>query len=376
MNLRQLHDLTRTKKLPSSKEIAWNFIQYNWLQPLRRSPFLPKALLIYVTYRCNAQCVMCGIWKDHEFSDAGTELSLDDLDRILSDHLFSGIEYVNINGGEPTLRGDLVDIVQLVISKLPHLKHLSFNSNGLLAHRLVSSVEEILAICRREDISFSLVISFHGTGELVDKIFGIKGAFNRLRRTLEALRALDGHSSHFLSLNCVITNVNASHLYQLLDWCDQHKIHINFILGEVRDRFFNQGMVAQTAVSGERKEQVIDFLRYLAQNKSLTNPVALRYDQLANMLEYGAQRKMACHYAMGGLILGSHGDLYYCAHSKAIGNCRERSAYEIYYNKENLEYRQFKLMREKCLYCPPNTFNRLEFQKDLLRFLQFLINPR
>jgi hypothetical protein len=135
-------------------------------------------------------------------------------------------------------------------------------------------------------------------------------------------------------------------------------------------------MVAQTAVSGERKKETIDFLRQLARDKSLTNPVAFRYDRLANMVEHGEKRMMACHYAMGGLILGSHGDLYYCKQSKAIGNCRRRSAYEIYYDEGNLDYRQLRLMRDKCLYCLPNTFNRLEFQKDLLRFLRFLINPR
>jgi len=376
MNLRQLRDLARTKKLPPAREIAWNFLKYNWLQPLRKTPFLPKALLIYVTYRCNARCIMCGIWKDHQFSNAKTELSLDDLDRILSDRLFSEIEYVNINGGEPTLRRDLVDIVQLILEKLPRLKHLSMNSNGLLSDRLTSNVEQILTICRVQDVYFSLVISCHGTGGLLDKMMGVRGAFDRLESTLKSLRTLDDRGGRFLSVNCVITNVNASNLYDLLEWCEEHDVHVNFILGEVRDRFFNLDMAAQTAVSGEGKEQTIDFLKYLAQDKSLTNPVAFRYHRLANMLEHGEERVMACHYAMGGLILGSHGDIYYCAHSKAIGNCRERSAYEIYYDKENLKYRDLKLIREKCLHCPPNTFNRLEFQKDLLRFLRFCLIKR
>ena len=368
-------NMTKRSRTPSPGEIGWTYVKYNWFQPLFTRPFLPKALLIYVTYRCNARCVMCGIWKDHEFSDARTELSLDDLECVLSDHLFSKIEYVNINGGEPTLRRDLVDIVQLIIRRLPRLKHLSMNSNGLLSDRLTASVEQILALCHLRSIRFSLVISFHGTGGLLDKILGVPGACDKLERTLEALRALKGNGSRFLSLNCAMTNMNASNLYELLEWCKQNNLRINFILGEVRDRFFNQDMVTQTAVSGERKKETIDFLRHLAQDKSLMNPVALRYHCLANMLEHGEKRTMACHYAMGGLILGSHGDLYYCPHSKAIGNCRQRSAYEIYYDVENLKYREPGLMREKCLYCPPNTFNRLEFEKDILRFLRFLINP-
>ncbi len=370
--LGQIRGIVAAKKLPSPTEMAWVFVKYNFLLPFAGHPFLPRALLIYVTYRCNARCVMCGIWKDHEFSDAKTELSLGDLDRILSDRLFSHIEYVNINGGEPALREDLVDIVQLLIEKFPHLKHLSLNSNGLLPNRLVPSVERILSICRQKGIYFSLVISCHGIEEILDKALGVPGAFAKVERTLNALKKLNEQDHRFLSLNCVITNVNASNLPQLSDWCNRQGIPVNFVMGEVRDRFFNQDMAAQTAVSGNEKEEAIDFLRHLAQDKSLANPVAFRYDRLAKMLERGDKRKMACHYAMGGLILGSHGDLYYCKNSKPIGNCREGSAYEIYYDEDNLNYRRLSLVREKCLDCVPNTFNRLEFQKDILRFLYFL----
>lgn len=366
------------RRVPSPGEVGWTYIKYNWAQPLFKRPFLPKALLIYVTYRCNARCVMCGIWKDHEFSEAKTELSLGELECILSDPLFSKIEYLNINGGEPVLRGDLVDIAQLIVRKLPHLKQLSMNSNGLLPDRLVPSVTQMRALCHSRDIRFSLVISCHGTRDLLDEIFGVPGAFDKLQRTLEALKTLDldRHGSRFLSLNCAISNANASNLFELSEWCKKNNINVNFVLAEVRDRFFNQDMAAQTAVSGEEKEETVNFLRYLAQDKRLTNPVALRYHCLANMLERGERRTLACHYAMGCLILGSHGHLYYCPHSRAIGNCRQRSAYEIYYDEENLEYRQLGLMRDKCLHCPPNTFNRLEFEKDILKFLRFLVNPR
>jgi MoaA/NifB/PqqE/SkfB family radical SAM enzyme len=363
-------------KIPSPGEIGWTYAKYNLFQPLFKHPFLPKALLIYVTYRCNARCSMCGIWKDHEFSDAKTELSVADLDRILSDTLFSKVEYVNINGGEPTLRSDLLDIVRLILKKFPHLKHLSMNSNGLLSSRLASSVEQMLALCRQRGIRFSLVISFHGTEDLLDNIFGVPDAFQKLQRSLAALSALDGQDEQFLSLNCVITSMNAANLYELQEWCELNKMRINFILGEVRDRFFNQDTVAQTVVSGETKKETIGFLRHLTEDMRLTNPVALRYHCLANMLENGEKRTLACHYAMGGLILGSHGTLYYCPHSRAIGNCRRQSAYDIYYGEENLSYRELGLMDEKCRHCPPNTFNRLEFQKDIFRFLRFFINPR
>ena len=91
------------------------------------------------------------------------------------------------------------------------------------------------------------------------------------------------------------------------------------------------------------------------------------------MLQFGQKRAVSCHYAMGGVILGSQGDLYYCPHSKAIGNCRNQPAYEIYYADENLGYRKSALIQNECLHCPPYTFNRLEFEKDILKYFEFLM---
>jgi hypothetical protein len=257
------------------------------------------------------------------------------------------------------------------------MKHLSLNSNGLLPDRLVPSVEQMLALCHSRGVRFSLVVSLHATGQLLDEIVGVPGAFHRLQGTLEALQELDGRGSRFLSLNCAMTNANASHLHELLAWCKKNNMHINFVLGEVRDRFFNQDMTARTVVSGERKKDAVGFLRHLAQDRRLMNPVALRYHHLADMLERGERRTLACHYAMGCLIVGSHGDLYYCPHSRSVGNCRQRSPHQIYYDEDNLAYRELSLMRKRCLHCPPHTFNRLEFGKDLAKYLGFLINaPR
>jgi len=374
IDLGQLLELAKKKKL-SPWEFASNFVKYNWLSRFRRSPFLPKAVLIYVTYRCNARCVMCGIWKPHEFSDAKTELSPAELERILSDRLFSEVEYVNINGGEPTLRYDLVDMVRAIVTALPRVKDLSMNSNGLLSDRLASTVEQILAVCRPMNIHFSLAISVHDVGESLDDIFRVPGAFSRVERTLEALKLLEG-PSFTLSLNCVVTNANANHLGELLEWCKQRNLYVNFVLGEVRERFFNQDTVEQTAIQGTARTETIGFFRRLAQNRSLINTNAFRYNCLANMLERGEKRDVACYYAMGGLILGSHGNLYYCSHSKEIGNCREQSAYEIYFAKDNLQYREQSLMRNECLYCPPNSLTRLQLQKDLWKYLRFLMGVR
>jgi MoaA/NifB/PqqE/SkfB family radical SAM enzyme len=319
--------------------------------------------------------MMCGIWEIQESHDTTVELSLEELDQILSDRLFASIEHLNINGGEPTLRDDLPDLLQVAIGRLPRLRRVTMSSNGLLAERLVPAAERIGQICAQEDVAFSLAVSFHGLAETSERVFGISGAFDRQVKSLTALQEVVLRGRHHLSLHCVITRANVSNLYDLLRWSQESKLPISFALGEVRDRFLNRDKTDQIRITARQMRLVIEFLRGLSRNRGLFNPSAFRYHHLANMLQFGQKRTISCHYAMGGVILGSQGDLYYCPHSEAIGNCRDQAAYEIYCDGENLDYRQSALTQGKCLHCPPYTFNWLEFEKDILKYFKFLIVP-
>jgi molybdenum cofactor biosynthesis enzyme MoaA len=282
----------KLSRIPPLGEIGWAYIKYNGLQPLIRRPFLPKTLVIYVTYRCNARCVMCGIWNHQEFYDATVEISLEELNRILANRLFTNIEELNINGGEPTLRDDLPDLVQVATERLPRLRRISMSSNGLLTERLVPQVRRIRQICTRENISFSLAISSHGLGETSDRVFGVRGAFDRQMRTLQALHEMtsDNGDGHRLSLHCVIIEANLSNLRDLLHWSQERALPIRFALGEVRDRFLNRDVSDQVRITEGRKALVVGFLRELSRNRDLFNPSAFRYHHLANMLQFGHRR--------------------------------------------------------------------------------------
>ena len=74
---------------------------------------------LITTFRCNAKCNMCNIWK-HQTKP------LDEIDPAFYDTLPPGLR-INITGGEPTLRADLpelVDAAQWFVTRL--------NTNGQL----------------------------------------------------------------------------------------------------------------------------------------------------------------------------------------------------------------------------------------------------
>lgn len=353
---------------------AWNSIRTNGEALLGIVPRL-RALCFYVTYKCNLRCRTCGIWK-HGSEGQGPELSLPEMSAILSDPLFSRLEYVNINGGEPHLRPDLPEIADVILECLPRLKSLSLNSNGIPAARSVSQVNAISGRCRQRRIPFSVSISLHALGAAFDEIAGQPGAWDEVRSTLDQLQHLQKDQGFYLSVNCVLSSLNAHLAEDLAAWSRAKKIPANFVLAEVRERFYNREIEDSFSLRQDQKPALVRFFRRLSREEPSLRHHRLRYRVLADMLEFGNPRRLSCHYRMGGAILGSCGELFYCKFSRKIGNCRQQPAGQIYFSHDQLVYRKKELLATTCPQCLPNTFNRIELEKDLFRYLAFLLQMR
>lgn len=80
-----------------------------------------------IIYNCNLKCDFCNVWNDKEYNqkELDTEKSLKLIDE-LSD---VGIVFLNITGGEPLLKKDIVKILNYAKQKGLYV---SMNSNGLL----------------------------------------------------------------------------------------------------------------------------------------------------------------------------------------------------------------------------------------------------
>ena len=156
-------------------------------------------LTIIVTYRCNSKCSTCDIWKHP--THPKDEISLDDLKRIPS-----GIDNLNITGGEPTLRNDLMQIVDILY---PKARTLEISSNGLLPERLEPIVKKYPDI----KIRFSL----EGSAEVNDVIRGEKNGFQTKVQGLAKLKELGGRDLGF-AVTIQDDNIeDLGYLYQLTE---------------------------------------------------------------------------------------------------------------------------------------------------------------
>ena len=59
---------------------------------------------------CNSRCQMCNIWQ----KKLDYQISAEELASVLENPLFSKVRSVGVNGGEPTLRKDLIQLVDVL----------------------------------------------------------------------------------------------------------------------------------------------------------------------------------------------------------------------------------------------------------------------
>jgi MoaA/NifB/PqqE/SkfB family radical SAM enzyme len=343
------------------------------LEPLRSRPSPPRAMHYLATHRCNARCVMCGIWKEDGGRDQ--ELSPEALATVLGDRLFRSMEYVGISGGEPFVRDDLPELCRVVLRACPKVKRLSLTTNGLLTRRMAEAVPEIAADVRAAGALLDVSVSAHGMGATLDGIYGVDDAFGKTERTIALLEELRDAGLLSCSMNCVLLADNLSSVRELRSWAARRRMPISFVVGEHRLRFRTEGLDDAFA-SGPGEDEMIAFLGEVADDPAEPAVAAAKYREIVDMLEGRRERTLSCYYAMGGLLLGHDGRLYYCSHSREIGSCLERPAAEVYLDGANLDYRRRELLGTECRHCPPYTRTRWEIERDLPRTLAGVVVRR
>ena len=113
---------------------------------------------IITTYRCNAKCKMCEIWKNP--TKPSEEFSPELLNKLPE-----GLARINITGGEPSIRHDLIDIVKILRSKAkkidistgfkPKRSESHPATKGMIRVQILDKVKSVLASACNIPCSFT-----------------------------------------------------------------------------------------------------------------------------------------------------------------------------------------------------------------------------
>src|SRR5580658_5198227 len=89
-------------------------------------------LTVIPTFRCNSRCQMCYIWQNP--TDPREEVTLATLSKLPN-----GFDNLNVSGGEPSLRRDLGEMIDVVY---PKARIVEISSNGLAPEKLVPIIKK------------------------------------------------------------------------------------------------------------------------------------------------------------------------------------------------------------------------------------------
>lgn len=154
-------------------------------------------LTIISTFRCNSKCQMCYIWQNP--TEPKEEVSLETLSKLPG-----GFDNLNVSGGEPTLRKDLAELIDLVH---PKARVTEISSNGLHPERLVPIIKKHPNI----KVRFSL----EGDRETSDRIRGEKDGY---RTKIAGLRLLREAGGTDLGFAMVIQDENVDQLVDVYEF--------------------------------------------------------------------------------------------------------------------------------------------------------------
>jgi mycofactocin radical SAM maturase len=166
----------------------------------------PICLTWELTYACNLACVHClsssGRRDPRELSTAECKAVIDELERMQ-------VFYVNIGGGEPTVRRDFWELVDYATA---HHVGVKFSTNG---SRITPEIARKLAASDYVDVQISLD---GATAEVNDHVRG-PGSYDT---AMTAMRHLSEAGFEGFKLSVVVTRQNAGQLDDFKAIADAH----------------------------------------------------------------------------------------------------------------------------------------------------------
>ena len=186
----------------------------------------PSYLIFFVTSKCNSRCKMCFYWKNIDNFKKNEELTVEEIKKISKG--FGHLQYLTISGGEPFLKEDLQGIVEAFV-KQNSTQFVSVPTNGLLPEKIAEVSEEMFNKC--PEAFFRIALSIDGIGKDHDKIRGVRGNFEKVKRTYNLLNDLRKNYNNFnIDATTVYSNFNSDKIEDIYNWVEQNMNIDNHVL--------------------------------------------------------------------------------------------------------------------------------------------------
>lgn len=284
-------------------------------------------LSVITTYRCDSRCSMCHIWKNPTHPEY--EVDLQTLSKLPD-----GFDFLNITGGEPTIRRDLLEICRVL---RPKTKTLEISTNGLHP----APLEQIV----REFRDIKIRISVEGFEATNDRIRGERNGFQRKVETMKRLIAAGGTDLGFAT---TFQDENIADVVDLYRFANE--LGIEFATSALHNAFQfhkNDNFIYDRVGVARKVEELITEMLKSWSVKTMFRAY-LNLGLIAKIL--GHDRLHQCTQGTDSVFVDPWGDVYACnvRNDLLMGNLREESWDDIYNGPAALR------VREQVAVCPQN----------------------
>lgn len=328
----------------------------------------PTFLTYQFTNLCNSRCIMCGIWKNKR----SNELMMDEIKKIFENDLFSRIRWINLTGGEPFLRQDVVETVK-ILNKLPALEGIAIPTNGFLADKIAENVKNILGVLSKNKF-LSVTVSIDGLERAHDKIRGINGSFKKAISTIRELRKIKNKNFN-LGVETTISKLNLGKLMESYLYLKKLVPYVGHTIALPSAGYFGN-LNSNVFVTKDDYPKIIKFLKAIIKY----GPEHAFYYNLLIDIMNGKSRKMLCLAGFKSVFMDQNGNLYPCAILSGnkkyfIGTALDKDILKKWF--ENNELRKGLKKEMICRRCSFSCDLINNIKEEFLQFSMFLLkNPK
>lgn len=278
-----------------------------------------KYMVFHVTSRCNARCRMCFNWEGMQRRKDVAGPSLEDVRRLASS--MRALPQLTLSGGEPLLRKDLPQIIQLFYENA-QTRFFTVPSNSLSPGRIENLIDEFTTHCPDAFLNFCL--PFHGDADHYDDIMGVPGNFVKFNESFAIVKRKKlEHPNISCVLNFVMSKFNYTRYREIIDLAlaeyPEGSLGIAYCRGETHEE-------DATDVPIEVYREAHRYLRERRRAHATANPYTIMFDtigsRMAERIEAvvsGSLTDLRCGAGRRFVAVFDNGEVFPCEMLDAVG---------------------------------------------------------
>jgi len=345
-----------------------NALRFQYLKHTGR-PGKPQAVSLEITHDCVARCIMCNIWK---IPGDVPNLTIPQWLELLSSELLNDIRELDITGGEPFIRDDIVDlfhgICDLKSSNFPGLKSVAVTTNGLLTDRVAPTVEKILPALQKQNIDLVVVCALDAVSDLHDQIRNFPNAWSKVSHTIDALCRLREKTSNLIvGVKTTILPLNIDELDGIAAYAEERGLFTIISPCIITEgRYLNPDRAEDLSFSTQDTRKMIDFFA------SDRFQWSFHGQSLIDFFKTGSMKK-PCSCGFNYFFVRSNGEMHLCPLIKeSVGNVTSRDAASLYYSDAANRIRKTIGRLPQCRECTEPGLERYSLPFEGWHYLKML----